>query len=542
MENTMKNKLFLTKANLSLPRSNFYLGMSAVLLLGGCETVSNVSSNVTSSFSSIVGESVSGDRTGTYSDGPRRAPMLNNTRSLANQPKIPPMVTNIKSSKSNSEIDSPYDKYDADGSEVVGADSGNFFTNWMGTGESAPKQQHVVKNQETHGVRKQLIGNPYAPRTSLTPPLLDMQTKEVVKEKEVDFINKPAEGVKVPALALESIVEPVKESTKAVISENADEKIPESSDDGLLGRISSSLNIFDFNKSDTRTDASEAPYPEISSVPVTPEEFDAIKREKEQNFNELQSEHSVAQHEKEAVEREVSGSVKEVAPTPAPAPILAPIPSPHTSYQSPAGNKGKSAAFDDVMKSLLEEPSAEKMAEPLPEPVAQELVLEKNDEKSASAEDEEPNFFERLFSSPDESSTEKQPATEPASKSLPEAVPEKETKQENSKSSVVDEEPNFFERLFYSPDEQPTAGKVESPKSEFNVPITSLDEVKVEAKSAKTTEYKAVYSESSETKPQLETLSEQNAETTSLPSPDIIKTMRPSRYEERRNSINNSAY
>lgn len=614
MGNVTKDKLFLTKSNLAVSRSNIYLGVSAVLLLGGCSTVSSVSSSVTSGVTGVF----SGERAGQYADGPRRAPAFNSrpTAAPASSPsaaKMPPMVTFVSPQKSESPINSPYDQFDANGNEVsvstekasapensAPENNGNFFSRLVGSNESssvesAPKES-TAKNTVLDTGRKQLLGNPYSPKPLLNMPSLEPQIKElepqikeVAKEPEFEVINKVEtvpEIVNTPVVKSTNIVEPtnpinVVEPVKESANENV---VQESSEETLLGRIGSKLNIFDSNENDK---SQEEAYPEISSVPPKPEEFDAIKRDQQQNFNELKLDHVVAQQEKQSLDHEVSGSepalvvvpsvqpvvapvveekpspfgnkIKSLSEQPAPEKIVAPLPFPEPEgsvkeniqpivmEEKPAIVKGKRYSFDDVMESLSEKPSSEQIVAPLPFPTPEGNVAKDNIQPTVMEEqpaivEEQPNFFERVFMTPKE-----QEASEKVVAPLPVPAPEENIKDSNPPvpaivPAIVEEEPNFFERVFMTPKEQEASEKVEAP-----LPVTSLEEVKVEAPSAKTVEDKAVEDKAvedkaSELKPQLEQSSESTDSTAPLPSPDIIKTMRPSRYEGRRNSTQNSAY
>lgn len=502
MENTKKSTQLLTKINLFTPRSSFYLGVSTVLLLGGCE--------MPSAIKNLTG----GGAPSQHVDGVRRTPALNVNPGAVNPgagpAKIPPMVTSVPPEKMNSAISNPYDQYDSDGNEISAdydinatpretVDSGgNFFTRLFGYDESAPKQD-AVKNSgrqdsRLYTARKPLPGNPYLPKDSQATPLLNMPVAKPVIEHE-EFEYNYIETDNIEDIGYEDIgYEDIKEystitrepAKEPVVKEpvaketleyhdtrdSAEENInTPASDETLLGRMTSRFTILD------STEGKEKPvYPEISSVPLKPEEFDTVKSGQKQKFDELESDHDAAQQEKMSLDREVSGSLPAELPTAIEQPA------------SPSVMEEKPSVSMEVVEQNSAPLSTQLTEENTSEEVAQPVTIE-----------EKPSFFERLKNTI--GFTEKEPVSE--------SVNENESNNENIVTSVS------------------------SP-----LPVTSLDEVDIKAPSEKP-EYLDLKPQASfEPVPDIPNIDDN---TSALPSPDIIKTMRPSRYEVMR-SKQNPAY
>lgn len=572
MENMTKNKKFLTKIVLAAPRGSLYVGVSAALLLSGC-SASNLWSNATSSGSSQ------------HVDGVRRTPALNNARASSEAakmaspklPKSPPMPIKAPESVAAT-ISTPYDQYDAAGGEIsapvpsatASEGNGDFFSRLLGLAGASAKQP-VPKESPLYMKRKLLPGNPYLPEGTLLVPFSDEKTKEVIETVKEPAKESMGEAVKEnvpmteisPAIDPVPIVESIPASEPAPIVESikevADKDIVNASpDETLLGRITSKLSIFDADKG-----VVSAPYPEISSVPPKPEEFEAVKRSQQQIFNELQAEHDAALEEKKSLDLEVSGALPEEK---APNKTAAPIASQKIIEHSPEENKIEQPAVVEEPSSFFErladtfKPDAEKtvseevvapVSEAIPEAVPEESKVKDTAEKiEPPAEGEgRGSFFERLKSklkpeaenSVSDGVVEQQHpsleavAKETSEKSVSESLvvpPVEEEKMEESKPVLVepssaDEVPSLFDRLkdAFKPDaEKPASEEIIAPSP---VPVSSLGEVNIQAAPAETKE------EYVAPKP--------DVPAASLPSPDIIKTMRPSRYEVPR-SKTNSAY
>lgn len=512
MENKMKDKLFLTKTNVALSRS-LYVGVSAIILLSGCTATSH------------LWESINGEREVDYEGGAHRRPALNPRNVTApSANKLPPMVTNVTPQKTEVALDNPYDQYgtsiqqsdvSVDKSSTVHdtdkSDDGNFFTRLFTYDEPVaepvkPLVQQAAPAQAPAPVRKQIIGNPYIPRGGA--PIVEPQVKNVVVEQKPQPANviTNAEAIKSPSPEMAKSIntntvntlEPVKVNASDSIKPASDAK----SDETLLGSIGSKLNFFG---SDEKSEPSQ-PYPQISSVPEKPAEFEAVKNAQQQNFNELKSEHGAAQQEKISLDREVSGSspasssstnivsangssVSSNEPPMPPVTIVR-----NATVTQPEAEK-TSSAFDNVMKSLSgksDNKIDEKIAS-LPVPPSEEKKEENNKEVAQSPA----------------------PAFEQGSKDISQPVPVAET-------------PSFFDNLFSSSSTQPSVEKEQTV-----APLVSLDAVNISAPAENTAQ---VVSAPSAGTQQTTAPAVNNS---ALPSTDLIKTLPASRYEARRSQHTN---
>jgi hypothetical protein len=535
MKNTIKDESLLTTSSLVTPFKSICLGISVALLLAGC--------SMPSSIANIFGEDRPAQKVGA-----RRTPVYNNraiespateSRPEANT-KLPPMVTNVSPERVETPIDSPYDQYDANGNEVPVAETAQaennkgFFSGWFGADDETPKEteepkEFVEQKVEPTVVRKSFIGNPYRPRAISSPPLLESsqlspQSKLESAESKITFVDntgneKPqaitvVENTQSPAPAIASaadnvnsanniesvsqanVVEPSREYNSMPSLDVEPQPAPEN--ETLLGRIGSKLDVFDISANENKT----LQAPEISSVPKRPEAFDAVKRDQQQNLNELKQDHSISKQEKESLERE------------APAPSVPAISNQHEPSSS--------------VKPLIEQ--AAPVAGTKDDNIKEELPAASNVTMPAQSAMERP--------------------APPA----PFLASEKTNMEEDAKPIIVEnleeEKPNFFERLFgKSPESNATnevaAEKVEDAIPVYSGPVSSLSEVNIEAPSDKKDE---VHEEAkiiddlaasavatAQSAPQPEDSSfEPVGSAESLPSPDIIKTMRPSRYDARR--------
>jgi hypothetical protein len=527
----MKHKNFLTGTKLGPSRRSFYLGMSAALLLGGCDP-------------SYTYHSLTGTRAKEDVPGMRRTPVLNK-RSHSAPAAASPEEGGLPPSSENT----PYDQYDANGNEVsanTGSEDSNFFTRLF----SSDKQE--VKAPQY--ARKPLPGNPYSPITSAAAPVVGAQVKDIEKAPEPlepaaleaaslpatengasastpvneTAANEPASEQKQggffdriatffdggskqdeqqqaessqPAreVAKEAVKEPEASTVpdvkvvKEVPGYNAGEADSGSDKESLLGSISSHF------VSDSKENEEKTTYPKLSSVPATPTEFDTVKQEHQNNVSELKADHGVALQDKESLDREVSGLPPESNALPVAQPELA-MPAP---------------------------PAAPASEEKLPAP-----------DSLAKAPEEKSIFSHFTFSDTAQPSVPAEPVKEAAVEEQPAPQPQEEVKQSQplfepagkllGDASVKESEA-----------EGQQAVKHEEHKEEAAAPqpVFSLKESGMEEQPAPQPQEEAKQSQ-----PVFEPAEKLLEDTADLPSPEIIKSMRPSRYEARRKQAQNSDY
>lgn len=570
MKNTSKAESLLTTSSLTISRKSVCLGLSTILLLTGCSMPS---------FDDIFGDS----RPDQKVEGVRHAPAYNNRTMNAPSPaesitpspaeanaKLPPMVTSVSPQKVETALDNPYDKYDAAGNEVEVKDTSAgdvnaaqpenkpedkkwFFSDWFGSDEEAPKE--TAESTETKSpekveppvvVRKAFIGNPYTPKPlssnqapAISPLLTDSDTgqqtkdqgKDTARESMITFVDsaKPEKSAPIIVSGKTSIdtasnVEPVNttsaepareyNSMPSLEAESQQSPASPSSDETLLGRIGSKLDLFEL--SDRGPDKASADYPEVSSVPQKPDEFDAIKQEQQQNLDELKQDHSAAQKEQELLERE--------ATTPS---------VPATSNQP--------ASSPAVQSS---EPAAEKKVEQPAQPLTMENKKDVAKEEVPPAPD--------VAAAP---SVALQPAPEQPAAASPSLASQNSNVEDNNASKVQEssdeQSPGLFDRLITKisnatklsgdkPVDDTTSEQAENPAPATSVPVSSLNEVNIEAKpEKKDSEYSGITA-AANVAPDPSFQPAEDITGAALPSPEIIKTMRPSRYEARRTTESSS--
>ncbi len=592
MKNTIKDDNLLTTSSLAISRRGVYLGVSVALLLTGCSMPS-------------VGGIFSDERDEQRVEGARHAPVYNNrslkpqaeSPSAPNVNKLPPMVTNITPKKDTS-LNNPYDQYDANGNEVEVDDSSasnntqpdgkqekSFFSGWFGSDEEATKEAAQPNNMEKPAepaappvVRKSFIGNPYNPKPVshnqplVISPQLPLESKTSSNEPKITF-NDTVAADKNPAPDLGNpIINAMSPTSDAATNAANDEQaklanaamadssseqepliIPGDkpaqeqalSDETLLGRIGSKLDIFDLSDrgedkpEDKPQEQAAADYPDISSVPQRPEAFDAVNRDKQQNFNELQSDHTASQKQKESLERE------------------APAPS------EPAKSEPASKAEP---KSSIDEKKIDQIAK---RSVA--VASKDNVKKEVPVLSEVAAFVAQPAETPAAQAVQQTPPPAPFLASEKSNINDMEENkdaqaevQPDASQSAEDAQPGFFDSLInkipgMKPSEEAASDKVEEPAPvaaapvmaepvaaapAISEPVSSLSEINIEAKPEKKEESheeakaNGNWSSGITEAPAIEAVAADPAfapvNPAVLPSPDLIKTMRPSRYEARR--------
>lgn len=542
MKNTIKNKDLLTEIKPVPSRRCFYLGMSAVLLLGGCDP-------------SYTYHSLTGTREKQETPGMRRTPVLNKRPHSS-----PSAASPAEASTQPSAEVTPYDQYDANGNEVSTAgaqESGNFFTHLFGLDDKP-----AAKDPAQYA-RKPLPGNPYSPLTSVAAPVVDAQVKDIATPEPLAAPD--AQAANEPAS--EPVSEPAADSNTSA-SAAADEAAPSEKQEGFFERIASFFDsgskqgeqqqgdtsqpsgevaketvevpeastvpdvkvvkevpgyageadsgsdkesllgsISSHFVSDSKENQSKATYPQLSSIPATPTEFDSVKQEQQQNLNELKSEHGAALQDKEALDREVSGLPPEEAG-------LAPQPSPRPDLAQP-----------DLAMPVA--PSAPASGENLP---ASDSLAKAPEEKSI--------FSHFTFSDHVEPSVPAAPAKEAAVEEHPAAAqPQEEAKQPQPSFEPASK---LFEANTSSKGdsvEEPPAAKQEE-EAINPAPVFTTKEANIEEQPSAAQPQE----EAGQSQPVFEPAEKLLEDTASLPSPEIIKSMRPSRYEVRRKQAQNSDY
>ncbi len=602
MENkiAVKNELLITKKSQNNKHKNLYLALSVALMLGGCETTTSMMNNITGERSS--GHSSGSRRVPALNNG-RVAPAPVRTQPEAGSVAPAPRVEQKPATRTAA--DSPYDQYDENGNEVAAADDSSggsdFFSDWFGFGKPSP-QQPDVKQSGSHIARKPLPGNPAlakniskgqvaqpaakpliehsefnvntvepaveqpvaqeAPKEHVlelpvaketpkapvvetpvvqespkapvvetpvvqeTPKAPVVETPVVQETSKAPVVETPVvqETPRAPALestevgvAVEPAFEqqslakevaeeagkeqqPVQQPVQQAESENVDKTQPKET---LLGRIGSKLNIFDSKK---KSEPQQA-YPEISSVPPKPEEFEAIKQDKQQNFNNLQFDTHVAEQEKQSLDSEVSG---------------VPVPPVAATVEPPVVSKpAVSTAISD---------SSDKVSPPLPVQ-GQDLS-----EKPVAVEE-----------------APKAPVAETPAVETP--VVQESPKAPAVETPVVQETPPVAASV--GENEQVSPAVIADTNKASPLPVSSLQEVDVKTSPMQPAmDNSPAPVQSAVEQPVAEQSDEGQADNgssgsqpaskllgaESLPSPDIIKTMRPSRYDIRKKQAQNYDY
>ncbi len=522
----MKNKQFSDKNHLTT-RTSLYVGGIAALLLTGCSAVSENWENFT------------GTRAQQVVSGSRRIPTLNPHRAMPSKIEQPqntenaarveavdtnnirqPEPVRMQQPASPPSDDNPFDKYDANGNEISSdkTDSttnknSNFFTDLTGIDFSSskpvtPKEPLPASNNEPV-FRKPLAGNPYSPEGTAVAPLITAPANNSAKESELYKESEPEKR---------SSVEPQKENFFDRIGSYF-------SDEKKLDNATS-----DFNNMPATSER-----PEISSVPPKPTEFDVIKNEKQQNFDDLKLERTIATQEKESLEREVSGMTPEKSVNSLTPPSIAPI-------------------VVEEKKTDLKQPDLTQKIMSLPEPKSEEPLPETNLGKTTtSITEEKPAFFQNS------STMENKPSSEPTTVVYSTPFPEKPTPEQ---IPADEQKSSYFDRIMKSLDSDSTVQSDAKPEpkkeetiKETNViefapkPIISETITENNFKNdvvtpVKESDDKISTSADSDNKSDpysnFQPASKVIGDTSALPSPDIIKTMRPSRYESLRQQSNSN--
>lgn len=288
-------------------------------------------------------EGITGERTNRQVvDGPRRLPVYN--KAALNSTRHTPMVEKIsppqaaaalppKTSPKTGTDYNAYDRFDDEGNEIVPAPHAlaeeedaigagaidNVIHAFKSPAETAPS-----------GPRKSLSGNPnYSRQTESVAPLPPGPQTDLKSDAPMVII---AEPVATPAIAptSEKLLaqaslppEPAVKTTPAPAdtqwtpqtpppvlekpaSDTAEEKTAEEHS-GFLARIGDTLKR-PFAKESTPVDpAAEAlPYPALSGVPATPPALSTVKNQKQENLEQLQSDHELAEQGRQEIASEPS--------------------------------------------------------------------------------------------------------------------------------------------------------------------------------------------------------------------------------------------
>ncbi len=550
----MKNILYSNQKNPKLSYKGFYLSGLAILLLGGCD-MTNFMDNMT------------GARSDQQVIGGRRIPNLNPRRAVSTKAEAASEQVKTQQQTANT----PYDMYDANGNEIVksskeSTDAGNdtgTFSKFIDSNFSAPKQPAVTEtkplplgkeitqdkfttpalkandsipqNPNTQLGHKPLAGNPYSPEGLMITPLTETKLTET-KIEEIKTTEKPTEKFKDIEVTNNSNInldtpklEVPKEEIKAETKTEAKED--------FFDRIGSYFT-FD-SKEEPKKEAAESDYPKISSVPPKPEEFEIIKRDQQQNFNELKLEHKVAEQEKLSLESEVSGELP-VKSSPS---LTQPI--------NTVVTEKKKEEVKQESKSSLKQPSFEEKIIALPTPTLDEEISKK-DAPVAFIEESKPVIEQPAFYQNDTLPpvTEVKSADKPSDTLLP-FTETKSIEKSEEKPSYFDNLVNSLSEEFNSkPDSKASVienSAIIEPSPALGNTNTSNVDNKIEINSdVKTTEILPILKvekkeETSSPESSFEPASKVIGNIPSLPSPEIIKTIPPSRYEGLR-SKSNSAY
>ncbi len=566
----MKNKPVSDNKNPISLQKTIYLGSLTALLLAGC--------NQSTSWEQLTGE-----RPEQKIDGPRRTPLLNQSGAMRPTPELKnssavQIPAPAFSKDTGKPAMSPYDMYDANGNEVSKlSQEAPIVTNKNALPNPQPymvqpdisnklPEPKEEKIELIKPERKPLAGNPYAPENTITSekntpaPVVDVKPEikpEVKVEEKIADLPKPQlvtqepQTTDMPAVKIEELKETPKiETATAPKTDSLPEPQSTKENGDLFDRISSYFS----SDSSTSTESQQAEYPKISSVPPKPEEFDAVKREKQQNMDELKSEHSAAQQEKENLEQEVSGTepVKPLLP--------------------PTEKKIVKAKKETKEKTKAQEKTLGKISVP-PSSVAPVVVEDKKPELK------QPDFtkIENSLPLPKESEELKTTTTEfTAPVAAPDSfatTPEKsvqETSNAEKEPAPAAEEPSFFAGFskflseasdtqkpsdttvtqttnLPSDSSKPSLEITESkPKEEAvqnaassspsNIP-NDLPATDADSKSVSDSYLFSSFKPASEVLNKLDSASGQSQDS-ALPSPSIIKSMRPSRYEGLRKQSN----
>ncbi|MEZ5692114.1 MAG: hypothetical protein R3D71_10705 [Rickettsiales bacterium] len=481
IKSLMKNRRFFAVKKFDSYRGKLYLGACTVLLLGGCQGAS-----VTELFSDPRPEQVV--------DGPRRSPLLNPEAEKSADP-VEDEEVSVKGDDEQQEVAekkvlTPYDSYDENGNEVksssigddleeVGNDIGDFFSNLFDFSSDDKKKSgaELADNQ-----RKPFPGNPYLPEGVSDAIFYDEQYGEEVLEEEI----------------LDEDIFQAGEGKTEFVEDSKDD-----SDRTVLGSIS---------------DTSAPSAPKLSSVPQVPDDFARIKNEQQQDFSELEDARDQALKEKEALEREVAGSSPSDETTSSSSEKVS-LPSSSSSNPFDVSSEVKGSVKGDRFIILEEE----------------NVVIEPQE----GSDDEHGNAAEEVVSDKKVYAPVKQTDDMNKKEAQPLPLVEDVGGKEQELGSIsakpmpapplVDNESEEFveEELLdnstansSASDSQPIADKTVSNKTEESAPV--VEEVE----------------QSKDTDDVFTPASEILEDASALPSPDIIKTMRPSRYKELRTKHN----
>lgn len=474
--------------------------------------------------------------------------------------------------------------------------SGNYFTRLLGWDSSESEkpvelEKPVVKETKTVGYRKPLPENNYMPANGMVAPVehapvaitsIHKKVKTPVVLPASKSLKNDTSPSKDTGKDIVPVFPPVSEkpaqSDAAKIEKqekiNSLQAIPSVSqedkkllDKEVLGEITAPvpvvapepvvediktpvvLPVSQSLKNDVLSNNDVVPA--LSSVPEKPAQFDSVKTEHQEKLNELKSVHSIAQEDKKVLDNEVAG----VVPAPVVTPIIPLSPPVVEETKSPVAVIEKETA--PVKLEIPDSVSASDSNASLPSP--SETVVIGSVPVTANDKPLESSSLEKVV-------TEKPLVS--ASGKLP--VKKSSKKTTNKQSAHI-----LGVLKAEKPAETPVETPVEKPQATESAPVSYLPEVSVPSQDSSVGSVKMedapVIVKSSEVlqntvvqpiagqpvveRPVAEKPVEEKpvaaqsdfvpasalADTISkLPSPEIVKSMKPSRYETQRTS--NSSY
>ncbi len=271
-------------------------------------------------------EAIKGRREPQVAGGPHRVPELNPQVQLVPQQKemaAPPVVQQpveeMPAPRVVPSAQNPYDNYDINGNPVgpkaaaqqnTPAPQGNFFSRMFAKEPASAPAAAPSGNAPTPLLgepRKLIPGNPhYSDETTQVVPLPPgpESTAPVAPQETA-----PTSQVVMPPDAQLAMAEPQMEAAPVETLDTAPSEPRSSWFSRTFKKIKSPFESHKVPPPESRptsaADASE-PYPQLSSVPPTPEQFSVVKAERSQQLEELQSDHMQAQSDKQALDSEPS--------------------------------------------------------------------------------------------------------------------------------------------------------------------------------------------------------------------------------------------
>jgi hypothetical protein len=380
------------------------------------------------------------------------------------------------------------------------------FDKWFGTWDSEKTAEASPQNT-TNTIRKPFTNTVVVPDEPIPQPL-------ATRPSAARPVDVPSGTV--PVMLSDKSEEKTISAFKSPVadSEMIDTPSPvqeAKNEPSFFDRMSESFKSITGEEPDV--EKSDEPFPSLSSVPPKSEQFEAVKENKQQMLDELQAAHNMASEERESLAAEPSQqaatAVAETAPVMTPAPVTGTAP----AVPEPKVSMKKSGNEPTLLGQMTQSKSAADSVKPeipmvnAPMEISKENASEPSKEDAAAVEEnagEKTSWWNR-WSKAQNTDLDTQPT-----EATPQAV------LEATAVSVGEAKHPEAAEEYTAPYTAPTAPAVSAP-----APLLAKPEPQTEP--VKTAEEKKE-----------DKIDSSAADETGLPSPQILKTLPPSRYNNMR--------